>query len=132
MSAIITCRDKFVWKFDAGTDDSFLGLDSIADEAGVGKVIEVAFDQGMALKDGKTIWKEVDPRADEVEGQVLIIEANEVACLRKYLESNLPKTTFWQKITRNAVQPNSLIQLLQAMMPHLSETETNHFVFVWG
>jgi sporulation protein YlmC with PRC-barrel domain len=132
MSSIVSCKGKLVWKYGAGADDAFLGLTSIPKATGVGKVYNAAFDHENTDEYGEFSWKEVsDPMKEDVHGEVLIIEPDEVAKIKEYIVLNSPKTTLLQKITKKSPETNSLIEMLNCTLEHLSTNEKNEVFFVW-
>ena len=132
MSSIVTYRGNFIWKYGAGSDDSFLGLFNIPVITGVGKIYNVAFDVESTNEYGEFEWTEVDPKLGEVEGEVLVIEPNEIETLKQFIEANTPKPSFWQKICKKEQKTNSMVEMLSVTLKHLSTTESNQLIGVWG
>lgn len=132
MSSLVSCKGKVVWKYNASSDDSFLGLTSIPTATNVGKVINVSFNPEETNSHGEFSWKEVtDPMTEEVEGEVLIIEPQEVEVLQNYVQLNTPSLSFIQKLTKKAPEATSLVEMLAATIPQLSTSESNEVFFVW-
>ena len=132
MSSIVTYKGKFIWKYSAGNDDSFLGLFNIPEVTGVGKIYNVAFDIESTNQYGEFAWKEVDPKISEVQGEVLVIEPNEIEQLKRYVEMNTPKVSFWKRLTKKDQKPGSMVEMLSIAVVQLSTIETNELVGVWG
>ena len=132
MSSIVTYKGKSIWKYNAGNDDSFLGLFNIPEVTGVGKIYNVAFDIESTNQYGEFAWKEVDPKISEVQGEVLVIEPNEIEQLKRYVEMNTPKVSFWKKLTKKDQKPGSMVEMLSIAVVQLSTIETNELVGVWG
>jgi hypothetical protein len=132
MSSLVSCKGKVVWKYSSGSDDTFLGLTSIPSETKVGKVVNVSFDSERTDSYGEFVWKEVkDPVTEEVEGEVLIIEPQEVSALKEYVDSNTPSLSFLQKLNKKIPETTSLVEMLAATIPVLSTEETNEIIFTW-
>ena len=132
MSSLVSCRGKIVWKYNSGADDTFLGLTSITDATNIGRVINVVFDPEKTNSFGEFAWKEVkDPKKEPVEGEVLIIEAQEVSLIERFVRENTPKLTLIQKFTKKVPETTSLVQMLTATLPHLKKGVQNEVVFVW-
>jgi len=132
MSSIVTYKGNSIWKYGAGSDDSFLGLFNIPVITGVGKIYNVAFDVEVINEYGEFEWKEVDPKLGEVQGEVLVIEPNEIEALKQFVEANTPKSSFWQKISKKEQKPSSMVEMLSIALNHLSTTESNQLIGVWG
>ena len=131
MSSIISCRGKFVWKYGGGSDDSFLGLFSIPEATGVGKVLNVSFDPDNTDENDEFSWTKVNSESEEVHGEVLIIEPQEIERIKEYVKKKTPKPNILQRLTKNHPKPDSLTDMLACVLEHLSESETNEFIFVW-
>jgi hypothetical protein len=101
MGSLVSCKGTVVWKYSSGSDNTFLGLTSIPSAKNVGKVLNISFDSERTGSLGEFAWQEVkDPMTEEVEGEVLIIEPQEVAALKIYVDSNTPSLSFFQKISK--------------------------------
>lgn len=132
MSSLVSCKGNVVWKFNASTDDSFLGLISIPTATNVGRVVNVSFDSEDTNSYGEFAWKEItDPMNEEVKGEVLIIQPQEVEVLKSYVQSNTPSLSFFQKLIKKEPVTTSLVQMLSETIPYLSTSETNEVLFVW-
>ncbi|WP_415882351.1 hypothetical protein [Neptuniibacter sp. QD34_54] len=116
MGRLVTCDEDYVWKYVFGEQNS--ELYRVPQDVGVGEHHFVKFDEEKLMNEDIQEWIPVDPNAEEFEAEVLILSAQDLEYISKYIENNTKQPTFLQKLFAKKEEPDYFIAMLDAFVEY--------------
>lgn len=118
MQRYITHNDNIIYTLpnDESGEQPAFELTDIPVITGIGETLHIAYDQQKVLFEQNYEWLAVDPEIQRYDAQLFRFKKTDLPALKKFVESETPEVTLWQKIRKKRPQPLDFALMIKAIV----------------